>query len=99
MEPTATDLPPPPAFPPGLISNPSETLQANIIASAVITWLIGAVFVGLRFYARGRLLDNVIGVEDWLMVVALVFSGATSAGFIERELLCSDVPCDNGRKS
>ena len=87
MDPTATDSPPPPMFPPGLISNPS----------AVITWVIGAIFVGLRFYARGRLLRNVIGVEDWLMVVALVFSGATSAGFIERELLCSDVPGNDRR--
>jgi hypothetical protein len=97
MDPTATDSPPPPMFPPGLISNPSETFQANIISSAVITWVIGAIFVGLRFYARGRLLRNVIGVEDWLMVVALVFSGATSAGFIERELLCSDVPGNDRR--
>jgi hypothetical protein len=84
MDPTATDPPPPPVFPPGLISNPSQTFQADIIACAVITWVISAIFVALRFYARGCLLGNVIGVEDWLMVVALVFSGATSAGFIER---------------
>ncbi|KAK4157168.1 hypothetical protein C8A00DRAFT_11927 [Chaetomidium leptoderma] len=75
---------PPPGNPPGLISNPSETRQANIIACAVITWAIGAIFVGLRFYARGYLLRNVIGVEDWLMVVALVFSAATSAGAVEQ---------------
>lgn len=73
-------------------SNPSETLQANIIACSVVTWVIAAVFVGLRFYARGRLLGNVIATEDWLILVALVFSGATSAGMIERESRCFSSP-------
>ncbi len=68
-----------------LISNPSESHQTDIIVSAVVCWVIGAGFVGLRFYARGVLLHNAIGVEDWLIVVALVFSAATSAGAIERE--------------
>ncbi|KAK4040871.1 hypothetical protein C8A01DRAFT_15327 [Parachaetomium inaequale] len=74
----------PPALPPGLISNPSESHQVNIVVCVVLTWLIGAVFVALRFYVRGWLLHNAIGVEDWLIVVALVFSGATSAGIIEQ---------------
>ncbi len=67
------------------ISNPSESHQTDIIVSAVICWVIGAVFVGLRFYARAVLLRNAIGIEDWLIVVALVFSALTSAGAIERE--------------
>lgn len=83
----ATISSPPPGPPPGFISNPSESHQADILASAIITWVIGAVFVGLRFYARGWLLKNAIGVEDWLILVALVFSAATTAGKIERESL------------
>ncbi|KAK0727766.1 hypothetical protein B0T26DRAFT_766369 [Lasiosphaeria miniovina] len=68
---------------PLLVSNPAESYQANIIACAAITWAIGAIFVALRFYTRGRILHNVLGAEDWFILVALVFSGATSAGMIE----------------
>ncbi|KAK0720161.1 hypothetical protein B0H67DRAFT_460454, partial [Lasiosphaeris hirsuta] len=69
---------------PLLVSNPQDSYQTNIIVCAVITWIIGAAFVGLRFYTRGRLLQNVLGAEDWTIVVALVFSGATCAGMIEQ---------------
>ncbi|KAK3325949.1 hypothetical protein B0H66DRAFT_580695 [Apodospora peruviana] len=68
---------------PHLISNPSESYQVNIIVCAALTWVVGAVFVALRFYTRGYLLQNVLGTEDWFILVALVFSGATSAGMIE----------------
>jgi hypothetical protein len=68
-----------------LVSNPSQTHQPSIIACAVLTWVIGAVFVGLRFYTRRVVLRSALGVEDWLIAVALVFSAATSAGSIERE--------------
>ena len=72
---------------PHLVSNPRETYQVNIIVCAAITWGIGASFVGLRFYTRGYLLQNVLGTEDWFILGALVFSGATSAGMIERKWL------------
>lgn len=68
-----------------LVSDPSKSYQANIIACAIITWAIGAIFVALRFYTRGCLLHNVLGAEDWLILVALIFSGATCAGMIERK--------------
>ncbi|KAK3377577.1 hypothetical protein B0H63DRAFT_435777 [Podospora didyma] len=68
---------------PTLISNPRESYQVNIIACASITWFLGATFVALRFYTRGRLLHN-LGAEDWFILVALVFSGATCAGMIEQ---------------
>ncbi|KAL2261436.1 hypothetical protein VTK26DRAFT_4180 [Humicola hyalothermophila] len=67
-----------------LVSDPNQSYQVNIIACAVITWVIGATFVALRFYTRGCLLRNVLGAEDWLILVALVFSGATCAGMIEQ---------------
>lgn len=70
-----------------LVSNPKESRQIDIIVCAAITWSIGAIFVSLRFYTRGYILQNVLGMEDWFILVALVFSGATSAGMIERGLL------------
>ena len=75
--------------PAGLISNPGESYQANIIACAVVTWILGATFVALRFYTRGRLLQNVLGAEDWFILVALAFSGATCAGMVERQFVLS----------
>ncbi|KAK3685183.1 hypothetical protein B0T22DRAFT_212693 [Podospora appendiculata] len=71
---------------PALVANPAESYQVNIIACAAITWAIGATFVGLRFYTRGHLLHNVLGAEDWFILVALGFSGATSAGLIEQAI-------------
>ncbi|KAK3942513.1 hypothetical protein QBC46DRAFT_72177 [Diplogelasinospora grovesii] len=73
-----------PSIKPILISNLHESYQANIIACAAISWAVGATFVALRFYTRGRLLQNVLGTEDWFILVALVFSGATCAGMIEQ---------------
>lgn len=67
-----------------LVSNPNESYQVDIVVCAGITWSIGLVFVALRFLTRGYLLQNVLGMEDWFILVALVFSGATSAGMIER---------------
>lgn len=55
--------------------------QGNVVACAVATWAIAAVFVGLRFYLRGHLM-KVLGREDWAIVLALVFSAGTSASFI-----------------
>ncbi|KAK4176027.1 hypothetical protein QBC36DRAFT_387776 [Triangularia setosa] len=69
-----------------LISNPDESYQANIIACAAITWIIGATFVGLRFYTRKVLLQNVLGAEDWFILLALVFAAATCAGMIEQAI-------------
>lgn len=55
--------------------------QGNVVACAVATWAIAAVFVGLRFYLRGHLM-KVLGREDWTMLLALAFSAGTSASFI-----------------
>jgi len=74
-----------------LYRNPNETYQANIIVCAVLTWVIGAGFVGVRFYTRCRLLHNGLGAEDWTILAALVFAGATCAGMIERPYTFSSV--------
>ncbi|KAB5516937.1 hypothetical protein GE09DRAFT_574246 [Coniochaeta sp. 2T2.1] len=78
--------PPPPPLPPDLISDPSDTRQANIISCAVLTFLIASLFVALRFYTRVRLVRGarVLGAEDWVILASLFFSGLNSAGAIEQ---------------
>jgi hypothetical protein len=51
--------------------NPGRSLQADIIACAVITFLIASTFVVLRFYTRGRV-NHVLGASDWCILPALV---------------------------
>ncbi|KUI52694.1 hypothetical protein VP1G_00015 [Cytospora mali] len=62
-------------------SNPRGSHQGSIIACAVITWLIAAIFVGMRLYLRGRVM-KVMGLEDWVILASLIFSGCNSGGFI-----------------
>lgn len=79
-------VPPPPGSGPGPLGVPGgvdRSYSVDIIVCAVITSFIGCVFVGLRFYTR-RIIINVIGLEDWLMLAAQVSSMAMSAGFIHR---------------
>jgi len=48
----------------------------------VVTWLISALLVATRFYTRTRII-YAINWSDWCILIALVFSGATSAGEIQ----------------
>ncbi|OIW30360.1 hypothetical protein CONLIGDRAFT_366305 [Coniochaeta ligniaria NRRL 30616] len=77
------ESPAPPPPPPDLISNPDDNYQANIIVCAVLTCIIAALFVGLRFYTR-RFLVRILGWEDWVILVSLFFSLLNSAGAIEQ---------------
>ncbi|ROV93588.1 hypothetical protein VMCG_08070 [Cytospora schulzeri] len=61
--------------------NASASHQGSIVVCAVVTWLISAVFVGLRLHLRGRLM-RVLGSEDWVILASLVFSAGNSSGFI-----------------
>lgn len=62
-------------------TNLSASYQGNVVACAVATWVIAAIFVSLRFYLRGHLI-KVLGREDWMILLALVFSAGISASFI-----------------
>lgn len=78
--------PPPPGSGPGPLGVPGgvdRSYSVDIMVCAVVTACIGSLFVGLRFYTR-RVLINVLGLEDWLMLAAQVFSVVMSAGFIHR---------------
>lgn len=59
----------------------SASYQSHVLACAIATWTIAAIFVSLRFYLRGRLM-NVLGREDWTILVSLIFSFGVSASFI-----------------
>jgi hypothetical protein len=48
-----------------------RSLQPDMIACAVITWLIGFLLVCLRFYTRSRLI-HVIGPTDWCIAFSVV---------------------------
>ncbi len=50
---------------------PHDSLQPNIIASAVVCWLIAAVFVGLRFYTRASII-HALNLSDWCILASLV---------------------------
>ena len=65
---------------------PHDSLSANIIVCAVLTWLISALLVATRFYTRTRII-YAINWTDWCILIALVFSAATSAGEIQGLLL------------
>ncbi|KAK1776969.1 hypothetical protein QBC45DRAFT_452831 [Copromyces sp. CBS 386.78] len=58
-------------------------LDADIIACAIITWLVALTFVALRFYTRTKL-NSVLGPADWCLIPSLVFSAAVSASAIEQ---------------
>ncbi|KAL1878036.1 hypothetical protein VTK73DRAFT_8260 [Phialemonium thermophilum] len=60
-----------------------RSLQSDIIACAVVTWLIALTFVGLRFYTRGRLLD-VLGSTDWCILLSVAFAGGVSVSSVEQ---------------
>ncbi|POS77163.1 hypothetical protein DHEL01_v204455 [Diaporthe helianthi] len=67
-------------YPPTL---PHDSLVPNIIACAVVTWAIAAVFVALRFYTRTCIL-SVIGWSDWLILTSWIFSCGVTASAIEQ---------------
>nr|CDP22942.1 Putative protein of unknown function [Podospora anserina S mat+] len=60
-----------------------RSLQADIVACAVITWLIALGFVVVRFYTRGKL-NNVLGASDWCIIPALVFAAGVMASSLEQ---------------
>lgn len=55
--------------------------QGNVVACAVATWTIAALFAGTRFFLRAYLI-KVFGPEDWVILVALLLSALLSATFI-----------------
>jgi len=64
-------LPPPPDF--GDLSLlPHDTLQDDIVACLVVTWLIGAAFVGARLYTRLAINGHALGASEWTILAACV---------------------------
>ncbi|ORY71470.1 uncharacterized protein BCR38DRAFT_10867 [Pseudomassariella vexata] len=65
-----------------LASSPSadsDSLDARVISCAILTLVISAVVVALRFYTRCRII-HALGAEDWFILVAWVFALGSSIG-------------------
>lgn len=69
------------AFP--VEEDPNEYNGTGVIVCGAITTAVATVFVAARFYSRVGLLHTV-GWEDWFILLALVFSYATTAGMFTR---------------
>ncbi|KAK3896661.1 hypothetical protein C8A05DRAFT_20412 [Staphylotrichum tortipilum] len=63
----------------------TSTQQSPIIALWVIMTTLAAVTVCMRFYTR-RLILHILGPEDWLIAVAMVFALGTCVGFIRQTM-------------
>lgn len=50
-----------------------QGLEGAMIAAAVVSFVLTAAVVALRFYTRVRIV-RVLGGEDWTVLIALVFS-------------------------
>jgi hypothetical protein len=61
-------LPPPPSD-----LDLNETRVPEIFGALISTWALAAIVVVLRIVAR-RLKGNPLWIEDWLVLVSLVFS-------------------------
>ncbi|KAK5654227.1 hypothetical protein OQA88_7402 [Cercophora sp. LCS_1] len=72
--------------PPGVPGGTDRSYSVDIIVCAVITALIGSVFVGLRFYAR-YFIVRVLHWEDWLILAAQVCSTVMCGGFVHEAVL------------
>jgi hypothetical protein len=60
-----------------------RSLQPDIIACAIITWLIGLTFVVLRFYTRIRII-KVFGPSDWCIAFAALCAAGVTASSVEQ---------------
>ncbi|KAK4224777.1 hypothetical protein QBC38DRAFT_286542 [Podospora fimiseda] len=87
--PTNFTIPQPP-WGPTPPTNAGRSLQPDIIACSIITWLIASGFVGLRFYTRSRLKNGigsnhrVLGASDWFILPALVCAAGVVASSLEQ---------------
>ncbi|KAL2129709.1 hypothetical protein VTI74DRAFT_7408 [Chaetomium olivicolor] len=68
---------------PPILPDASRSLQADIVACAVIAFMIALSFVALRFYTRGRV-NHVLGASDWCILPALLCAAGVTASSIER---------------
>lgn len=50
---------------------PHDSLKNGVIACAVVCFGIAAIFVGLRFYTRTRII-KVLAASDWFLLASLV---------------------------
>ena len=54
----------------------------SIVVVSVILPLLAVVAVGLRFWVRLRVQPTYLGIDDWLILAAVIFSIADAANLI-----------------
>lgn len=64
-----------------------RSLQPDIIACAVITWLIALTLVVLRLYTRTRV-RKILGPTDWCIIFSVLCAGGVTASSVERMWKC-----------
>lgn len=62
-----------------------RSLQPDIIACAVITWVIALTLVGMRLYTRTRLI-KVLGPTDWCIIMSTFCAGGVTASAVEQAI-------------
>ncbi len=65
-----------------------ETNGGQLVAATVTTVTIAAIFVGLRFYTRIRIVRT-LGPSDYAILLALIFSIGNTACTLHRTLCFS----------
>ncbi|KAK3356363.1 hypothetical protein B0T25DRAFT_536591 [Lasiosphaeria hispida] len=72
--------------PPGVPGGTDRSYSVDIIICAAVTAAISFVFVAMRFYTR-LFIVRVLHWEDWLILIAQVFSTVMCGGFIHEAVL------------
>jgi len=62
---------------------PHDSKQPDIIACGLITWLIAAAFVWMRFYTRVAINRIRLGPSEWTILAALVSQHPSMACLLE----------------
>jgi hypothetical protein len=76
----STNSPTSAVSPPGPVALGPSSRGDGIIAAWVVMMTFASITVALRFYTR-RFILRVLGIEDWLILVALVLHAAFPRGF------------------
>lgn len=72
---------------------PHDSRRDDVVACAVVCFAIAALFVGLRFYTRTKIV-KVLAASDWFLLAALVRTASPASSAVAS---CSDPLFPTGR--
>lgn len=76
---------------PTVLPNPNDNHGPAVVVFPTLTAVVATILVALRFYTRWRIL-RLLGWEDWLLLVALLFGITNSIIIAQRELPKREIP-------